>query len=136
MAYDSSARQVVLFGGTTATQELNDTWVWNGSSWSQLHPATQPSVRSGADLVYDASSAQTILFAGSNAAGDLSDTWVWNGSNWVQHATQPAPVGSYIQAVYSPTQQAIVAYVVLIQNKSIRASQTWLWHGKVWHAEN
>ena len=136
MAYDSAARQVILFGGTTATQELNDTWVWNGSNWSQLHPATQPSVRSGADLVYDANSAQTVLFAGSNAAGDLSDTWVWNGSNWVQHTTQPAPAGSYIQAVYSPTQQAIVAYVVLVQNKAISASQTWLWNGKVWHTES
>lgn len=136
MAYDAATRQVVLFGGTTTTQELNDTWGWNGANWSLLHPATQPTARSGANLVYDASSAQMVLFAGSNATADLRDTWLWNGSNWVQHTTQPAPAGSYVQAVYSPAQQGIVAYAVQVKNKAISASQTWLWNGKAWQTEN
>jgi hypothetical protein len=35
-SYDGATRTVVLFGGLNAEDmPLNDTWTWNGSTWTQ-----------------------------------------------------------------------------------------------------
>jgi hypothetical protein len=38
MAYDPSIGAVVLFGGCNEVWEnsLNDTWIWNGTTWKQI----------------------------------------------------------------------------------------------------
>lgn len=131
MAYDKAHHQAVLFGGTNGVSVLNDTWAWNGSDWQSLRPATSPVARAGGSMAYDASSQQVVLFGGTGAA-DLNDTWVWNGSNWEQRPVRSSPKGSYIASAYDASNQAIVAYVVAIQNKTVGASQTWLWKGNDW----
>ena len=46
MAYDSAHGQVVLFGGQDANlNALNDTWVWDGTNWTQKFPQTIPPAR-------------------------------------------------------------------------------------------
>jgi hypothetical protein len=36
MAYDAATRTVVLFGGLGAEDKpLNDTWTWDGSTWTE-----------------------------------------------------------------------------------------------------
>jgi hypothetical protein len=45
MAYDSGHSKVVLFGGAGSTVmdlNLGDTWVWDGSTWTQESPQTSP----------------------------------------------------------------------------------------------
>ena len=43
MADDAATGDVVLFGGSGSRHQLlNDTWTWNGSTWTQQHPAVQP----------------------------------------------------------------------------------------------
>ena len=50
MAYDPVNRRTVLFGGSnsprydsdTPGELLDDTWVWDGTSWTQLFPETSP----------------------------------------------------------------------------------------------
>src|ERR1700691_4830012 len=37
MAYDAAHGQVVLFSGDSF---LSDTWVWNGTAWTQKSPAS------------------------------------------------------------------------------------------------
>jgi len=41
MAYDAATRTVVLFGGFGGLGDrgpLNDTWTWNGTTWTQQSP--------------------------------------------------------------------------------------------------
>ena len=47
MAYDAATGQLVLFGGFDQQHgaDLNDTWTWNGTTWTQLSPATSPPAR-------------------------------------------------------------------------------------------
>ncbi|MDQ5868590.1 MAG: kelch repeat-containing protein [Thermoproteota archaeon] len=45
MAYDSSLKRVVLFGGYDG-QGNRDTWEWNGNEWTQMAD-TGPSARHG-----------------------------------------------------------------------------------------
>src|SRR6266496_225453 len=54
MAYDAAQEQVVLFGGVDCSlgNEFNDTWVWDGTTWTQVFPASSPSARES-DMTYD-----------------------------------------------------------------------------------
>src|SRR5262249_11900066 len=44
-AYDAAREVVVLFGGydAAATAMQDDTWLWNGSAWTEVLPAPEPS---------------------------------------------------------------------------------------------
>jgi len=54
---------------------VSDTWIWDGSNWSQQSPAHSPPARNNPAMACSAT-GQTVMFGGySNQA--LSDTWVW-----------------------------------------------------------
>jgi hypothetical protein len=82
---DPQARHdVILFGGYGSSY-LNDTWSWNGTTWTQLIPALNPPGLGSGAMTYDSTSKQVYLFGGfADAAGTVypNDTWSWNGSIW------------------------------------------------------
>lgn len=96
MAYDRAARDVVVFGGYTATSYLNDTWTWKDGTWTQASPATPPPARAGAGIAYDLVAKQLVLFGGYDGHHDLGDTWTWDGRSreWTEEhpATLPKAV--------------------------------------------
>lgn len=83
MAYDSVNNQVVMFGGAqgylnSTVGLLSDTWLWNGSIWTQEHPTASPSPRAGPTMAYDSLHNFTVMFGGS--LPDVApDTWTWYG---------------------------------------------------------
>jgi len=86
MAFDATRGQVVLFGGRTTSQIFDDTWTWNGTDWTQQHPAHSPPPLAGLQLAYDAVRQQIVLFGGGP---DL--TWTWNGTDWTEQHPANAP---------------------------------------------
>src|SRR5439155_12955600 len=95
MAYDPDAREIVLFGGSGPGGQSgyhDDTWSFNGTTWTQLAPEVAPSARAS-EMAYDPGGHVTILFGGLDGAHYLSDTWVWNGSTWAQLAPAVSPPG-------------------------------------------
>jgi hypothetical protein len=96
MAYDDATRMVVLFGGDTGgilpkATFYNDTWIWDGATWTQRFPASSPSARGMASMTYDPNLGAIVLFGGvTGPGGQSNDTWLWNGSNWKE--TRPATV--------------------------------------------
>jgi len=78
-AYDTATGAVVLFGGVNAgnTNNLNDTWTWNGTTWTQQSPATSPPVRHDASMAYDTATGTVVLFGGHNGSSTLNDTWTY-----------------------------------------------------------
>jgi hypothetical protein len=77
MATDGSGN-VVLFGGSSGSGYLADTWIWDGSSWKQAAPAVSPSARTNAAMAADAN-GNIVLFGGNGSmVGALSDTWVFS----------------------------------------------------------
>jgi len=95
MAYDPASGNMVLFGGYSSSGPLNDTWIWNGTTWTQVDDSTDsgctincansPPARSAASMSYDPATGNMVLFGGSDASnGNLNDTWTWSGTTWTQ----------------------------------------------------
>lgn len=87
MAWRAASQDILLFGGQAGlgSQSLqNDTWAWNGTSWTQLMPSTSPSPRAGHAMAYDHARHRMVLFGGQDANGSfLQDTWDFDGANWI-----------------------------------------------------
>jgi hypothetical protein len=92
--------KLVLFGGASNGDEpLADTWIYDGTTWTQASPATSPPARSAASMTYDSSTGKIVLFGGDNGigstdplgcpSGQFGDTWTYNGTTW---AYQPSAV--------------------------------------------
>ena len=138
MAYDAAHQQVVLFGGYSeppagppfvAGTRWGDTWVWDGTNWTQKSPQSSPSARTGAAMVYDAAHGQVVLFGGFVSAG-LNDTWVWDGSNWTQKFPQTSPgTRSGHAMAYDSTRGQVVLF-------SGNINDTWIWDGSNWTQES
>src|ERR1051326_5430903 len=94
MAYDAAHGQTVLFGGYTniGFGLFNDTWVWDGASWTQKSPANSPTPRAAYAMAYDAARGQVVLFGGQDALNHfVNDTWVWDGTTWAQKSPANSP---------------------------------------------
>jgi Galactose oxidase, central domain len=66
IAYDSGHNQIVLFGGFDTTgRALSDTWLWDGSNWTQQGFVTGPSPRGLHAMAYDSAHGQVVLFGGA-----------------------------------------------------------------------
>lgn len=147
IAYDPATGQIVLFGGLSSlanTGMLSDTWTWDGTDWTQQHPATSPPARDDSALVYDAATHQLVLFGGGSSKPPigglvpppLNDTWIWDGSNWIeQHpATSPLPVLSP-GLVYDAAQQKLILFGGLYADTTPTRKElndTWQWSGTNW----
>ncbi len=132
MVYDPVHQQVVMFGGISAQGSiLNETWLWNGSSWTQANPPTSPTPRYSAALAYDAASGQVLLFGGAYGSNYLNETWVWDGANWTQQQPQTSPSPRYSMAM---DYDAALGEVVLFggYGGSGYQNDTWVWTGSNW----
>jgi hypothetical protein len=88
-AYDAATQQLLLFGGDPgdAQPPANGTWVWTGTTWTQLSPALSPRGRVYGTMTYDSADHHVVLFGGAvngSESKDPNTTWVWTGSTWIQ----------------------------------------------------
>ena len=145
MADDPATGQMVLFGGyvgagLSPTYLVNDTWTWNGTTWTQQSPATSPPARYFASMAYDPATGHLVLFGGFQLgpggvyteSGYLNDTWTWSGSTWTQlsPATSPPARFGASMAYDSGTGQ-----LVLFGGGGATAgpdNDTWTWNGTTW----
>lgn len=100
MAYDADTHDLVMFGGLgSAGRPIGDTWLWDGSGWSEESPASSPPARFEAEMAWDAKSRRVLLLGGTGGAGcgvsdgqatpagacrQLQDAWAWDGNDWTQ----------------------------------------------------
>lgn len=133
MAWDEVRGEVVLFGGWNGAAGA-DTWVWDGTDWTQRSPATSPPGRSGHAMAYDTARGETVLFGGGTPAR-AADTWVWDGSDWAQQTTSAAPSPRYYHAMADDT---VRGEVVLFGGDpgGGAVNDTWVWDGAGWSQES
>ena len=89
MAYDSSTRRVIVFGGIgkrdpgdVSDTDFNDTWAYDPATnnWTELKPpGSLPEARHGCSMAYDPSGRRMVMFGGTTAnAFALGDTWEYD----------------------------------------------------------
>ncbi len=139
ITYDSLHQQVVLFGGTTrfGASPFSDTWVWDGTNWTQKSTANSPPARINHAMAYDAARGQVVLFGGCCGAPniDVQDTWIWDGSNWEQKfpANRPGVRQNHAMAYDSVHAQIVLFGGQLDDGAHYGAySDTWTWDGSNW----
>jgi hypothetical protein len=69
MAFDPATGDLVLFGGYDGSYR-NDTWTYDGTTWTQQFPATSPP-RSLASMAFGPASRGLVLFL------ENGDTWTY-----------------------------------------------------------
>jgi hypothetical protein len=80
----SAAAAPTLFGGSSPSGLLNDTWSWNGSDWHQLATTTSPVARRDAACAGDGQ--QMLMFSG-DAGGGVFPSDLWSvSSDWTRLA--------------------------------------------------
>ena len=78
LAYDAALGHVVLFGGAVGaccSNNLNDTWTWNGVNWTEIYPNTLPAPRNASAMDYDPLRKVLLMFGGATSGPVLDDTW-------------------------------------------------------------
>jgi len=72
-------RALVLFGGAVGGDWENssaDSWTWNGSTWTQVHPATTPPNRYDFAMSYDPGEKAVLMFGGFSTADAQGGPWL------------------------------------------------------------
>ena len=138
MAYDASTRQLVLFGGAGPAgrgSDLDDTWLWNGTSWTQARPVTSPPGLFEATMVTDPLSGHPILFGGDSNGTLLNETWMWTGDDWRNISAPDSPSPRYEYAMAADTTNGqVVLFGGLGPNStnSVPLDDTWVWRNGTW----
>ena len=116
MVYDPLRQVTILFGGVSWDGILGDTWVWDGSNWTQQQRLNNPPGRLGAGIAYDETIQKVVLFGGLSAESVLNDTWVWDGQDWTQLLPSNSPseeASRFANLAFDPVMQAIVLYTTI-----------------------
>lgn len=119
MATDVARARVVLHAGDIGTDCFvcgadadGDTWEWDGTSWTEMSPATVPRGRSRIGFTYDPVRAKIVAFGGNDPGPAVSlrnDLWEWDGIDW-RDVTPPInnPPGRTIPAMFYDDRRQIL----------------------------
>jgi hypothetical protein len=135
MAYDPEIGKVVLFGGVQEAdpahpqrQFFNDTWTYDGITWTKQSPPTSPPARSGATMAYDPAIKRIVLFGAGEPT--MTDTWTYDGTTWTEQ--HPATVPGYVSSgVFGPIGLSM-AHDPGIGKLVLVGSETWTYDGTNW----
>ena len=142
LAYDEVRQKVVLFGGSLTQQgpTLNDTWEWDGESWTQVLPAQAPPARRGHSLAYDRDRARIVLFGGDDGGNSadqtqLGDAWEWDGAHWIERSvSEYLPSDNVGNTAYDARRGRLVMFGGYKYNAEppYALDETWEWDGARW----
>jgi len=136
MAYDEISRKIILFGGYDGSSTLNDTWSFDGITWTNLTPilTTSPPALFTASMAYDEISGTIILFSGETGSGLSQDTWSFDGTTWTDLTstliTSP-PVRGGASMAYDKISGTLILFGGY-SNGSVLLNDTWSFDGTTW----
>lgn len=135
MVFDTQRSCVVLYGGydepvVNTALVLDDTWEYDGQTWTQRFPANRPPALRGHAMAYDQARGQTLLHGGGNDTSYNLDTWEWDGANWTLLQPVNRPRWGWDQAMAYDHGRARV--VLFSNDLSPGDASTWEWDGNDW----
>jgi hypothetical protein len=131
MAFDAQTGRIVLFGGVNASGVyLNDTWVWNGSTWSQVSPPTSPTSRANHAMAYDPPRQQIVMTGGRTSSTVRQDTWTYMAGTWAQGPQYPIPINGHAM-VHDGTRIMSYGGSTTLADSGV-TDRVFLWTGSAW----
>jgi N-acetylneuraminic acid mutarotase len=153
MVFDESTGNTVLFGGradinvdgaTGVIHSIDETWLLNGTRWSQRFPDVRPSARASHGMIYDSKRARVVLFGGftdSSVANGLpafhNDLWSYKDGQWTIIDTVTAPKPRYDAGMaYDSDRDRIVLFGGIAYQADNKTTEnlfdTWEFDGTNW----
>lgn len=137
LGFDEANGVTVLFGGFEGFGVLrNDTWTWDGTTWTQVLPGSKtmgPGLRYSAAAAYDSARDVLVMFGGRNLLR-LNDLWEWNGTTWTQRFGFPTPDPRSRHAMAFDSNRNVTVMFGGFTNA--RNAETWEWNGTSWTKRN
>jgi hypothetical protein len=134
---------VLMYGGRQnfpASALLSDTWIWDGTDWTQLSPAHDPGVLEYAAIAYDINNDNVVLFGGNhnvpNQAGVSNETWVWDRTDWTQVFPANAPSARWQPRTAYDENNARTVLFSGNDSAGVMIDDTWTWDGTDWTQES
>jgi hypothetical protein len=152
MAYDATLKKTVLFGGFDSTNYLDQTWLWDGATWTQQknHPAT---ARALASMWYDPTLKKTVIYGGigrltsTDRIARYNDMWTFDGNGWtVLKPSGGTPGMRYgAQTAIDPRSNHVLLFgglrvdtvppvppSTVSDQVQVYANDMWEWNGSAW----
>jgi len=133
-AYDvRTSRLYFSYGDNGSVIDTDETWSWDGSSWTQITFPNVPPGREYFAFGYDPAHDEYVLFGGLFEGGQrafyLNDTWIWKAGSWTQAQPTNSPSARWLsQLAYDPGSGKLVLFGGC-------AGDTWTWDGSNWTQE-
>ena len=124
MTYDSSEKEILLFGGydpfAAAVAFFGDTWKMKDNVWVKAQDMG-PGPFALADMVYTGSRA--VLFGFFNNVVVSQDTWDWKGSPWTQRQDMGPPGRALHSMAYDRDRNCVALFGGIDLSRSF--NDTW-----------
>jgi Galactose oxidase, central domain len=120
---NESTGRAVLFGGLADINPVN-TWVYDGTTWTEKFPVNQPLWVYAGSAAFDAGLNAVVLFGGGSGGIDQDTTWKWSSGNWTQlFTTQSPPAREGAGMAYDP----LLGHIIVFggQNNEAPRGDTW-----------
>ena len=115
MCFDGNGNRLILYGGVSPTPSLilNETWAFNGTTWTQLQPLGGALGRWGHQMVRNTVMNRLVTFGGRSPtiSGFANDSYQWNGTVWSDvPASNPPPARYLYGMAYDSGRDKIVLF--------------------------
>jgi hypothetical protein len=119
---------MVVYGGTDAqVHDLDETWMFDGSAWEQIH-TPGPGARSGAMAA--TLGGKVVLFGGKVSGKAVDDTWTFDGSTWKQLSVKGPPARFW--GLLTPWNGKLLLFGGVDGQANKDYGDTWLFDGASW----
>lgn len=138
IAFHPKSGKMVLFGGYNGNYS-NETWTWDGQTWTKLNPAQSPSARYYAAMAYDPSTGELVLAGGRYSSAGVTtihnDTWTWDGTTWTKRQDMPGP-RSFASMAWDADCGCLMLFGGNDDAQFEGENQTWTWKNGQWSVLN
>jgi putative cell wall-binding protein len=131
VSYDGS--DVLMFGGSIGPNFVSDTWLFDGTDWTQLNPVNSPPQLVQAMMAYDPNTGDTVLFGGLLWGGNATnETWLFHNGQWTQDVVAGNPPAvTNATMVWDPQLNEMVMFGGYGNGVGFNTA-TWAFDGTAW----
>lgn len=132
VAYHVGTQRTVLFSGHDYGVPQDDTWVFDGETWTELELGARPPARYQAPMAYDPVRDELVLYGGLASRTELGDTWVFDGARWKERRPAVSPPALAGASMAFDLERGEMVLFGGDLDSGEPSAETWVWDGSNW----